>query len=100
MIGPGWQTVLRLLHCAPAGLEDGPMVTAGRQSEDVATRPLGTGTRSAKQLHVAPKVTLGAQTAGNVLSATATLMGRVSLWHRNAWLAHLFQLECTPVHCS
>lgn len=60
----------------PDGLEDGPMVRAGRRSEDAVTRPLGTGTRSAKQLHVTPKVTLGAQTAGNLMSATATLLGR------------------------
>ncbi len=92
VVGPGRQTALRLPHCLPAGLEDGPMVRAGRRSEDAVTRPLGTGTRSAKQLHVTPKVTLGAQTAGNLMSATATLLGRVSLYHSDAWLACPLQL--------
>ena len=68
------------------------MVRAGRRSEDAVTRSLGTGTRSAKELHVTPQVTLGAQTAGNLMSATATLVGRVSLGHSHAWLACLLQL--------
>ena len=68
------------------------MVRAGRRSEDAMTRSLGTGSRSAKQLHVTPKATLGAQTAGNLVSATATLVGRVSLDHADAWLAYLLQL--------